>query len=216
GAVVLPQYLLRDTGRQIPGQFGGWMGARHDPWLVHAASPCTGFGPCPQCFHYEDESFRHTASPVFDPPNLRLRGGLTANRMRSRLFLLDGLEESRREPARPAAWEEPFDRHRQQAFSLLTSPKTRQAFDLHTEKARVLDAYGRNRFGWSLLLTRRLLEAGVNMIQVNLGRNGTWDLHSNAFPIMKEHLLPQTDRALATFLDELAARGLLEETLVVM
>ena len=76
--------------------------------------------------------------------------------------------------------------------------------------------FGKNSFGWSLLMAARLVEAGVSLVQVNLGNNETWDTHGNAFPNLKEFLFPPTDRALSALLDDLAERGLLDRTLVVM
>lgn len=216
GAVVVPQFLLRDTGRFVPGQYGGHMGRKFDPWEVHAAAKCRGMGPCPQCFHYQEPEFKHTAYPVFDPPNVRFGHEVTRPRFERRMSLLESLDQSRRKLDDAADEAGIFDRYQEQAASLLTSAVTRQAFDLKGVSDGVLDAYGRNQFGWSLLLTRRLLEAGVSMIQVNMGRNGTWDLHSRAFSILKNHLLPQTDRALSAFMDDLDARGLLDDTLIVM
>ncbi|MFO0947584.1 MAG: DUF1501 domain-containing protein, partial [Planctomycetota bacterium] len=89
-------------------------------------------------------------------------------------------------------------------------------FDLESEDPRLLEAYGRNQFGWSLLLARRLVEVGVGLIQVNLGNNETWDTHGNAFPHLKDKLFPPTDRAVSALLDDLESRGLLDSTLVVM
>ena len=80
----------------------------------------------------------------------------------------------------------------------------------------MLDRYGRNAFGWSLLMARRLVEAGVNLVQVNLGNNETWDTHGNAFPHLKDKLLPPTDQAVSALLDDLNESGLLESTLIVM
>ena len=103
-----------------------------------------------------------------------------------------------------------------QAISMITSPEIHRAVNLETEDEHLQETYGRNKFGWSLLLARRLLETGVNMIQVSLGRNGTWDLHRRAFPLLKDYLLPPMDRAVSAFLEDLSSRGLLDETLVVM
>ena len=69
------------------------------------------------------------------------------------------------------------------------------------------DRYGRNTFGWSLLMARRLVEAGVNLVQVNLGNNETWDTHGEAFPHLKEQLFPPTDRSLSALLDDLESSG---------
>jgi uncharacterized protein (DUF1501 family) len=99
---------------------------------------------------------------------------------------------------------------------MLTDPRVRQAFDVFGAAPRVLDRYGRNAFGWSLLMARRLVEAGVNLVQVNLGNNETWDTHGNAFPHLKDCLFPPADRALSALLDDLDDSGLLESTLVVM
>jgi uncharacterized protein (DUF1501 family) len=100
--------------------------------------------------------------------------------------------------------------------ALLTDAKVRQAFDVKNADAKTQDRYGRNAFGWSLLLARRLVEAGVSLVQVNLGNNETWDTHQAAFPNLKDFLLPPTDRAVSALLDDLRDTGLLDTTLVVM
>ena len=109
-----------------------------------------------------------------------------------------------------------LDAHRQQAVSLLTNPRVRAGFDLAAADPAVLERYGRNSFGWSLLMARRLVEAGVSLLQVNLGNNETWDTHGNAFPHLARNLFPPTDRALSALLDDLHSSGLLESTLIVM
>ena len=81
---------------------------------------------------------------------------------------------------------------------------------------KVLDRYGRHAFGWSLLMARRLVEAGVNLVQVNLGNNETWDTHGNIFPHLKDKLFPPTDQAVSALLDDLNESGLLDSTLIVM
>ena len=102
-------------------------------------------------------------------------------------------------------------------MSLLTRRRVREAFDVTDADPQVLDRYGRNSFGWSLLMARRLVEAGVNLVQVNLGNNETWDTHGNAFPHLKDKLFPPTDRALSALLDDLARRAACSTaTLVVM
>ena len=109
-----------------------------------------------------------------------------------------------------------FDDHRQAAISLLTDRKVTAAFDVQGADPKLLDRYGRNAFGWSLLMARRLVEAGVSLVQVNLGNNETWDTHGNMFPHLKEKLFPPTDQALSALLDDLCATGLLDSTLIVM
>src|SRR5204863_3011500 len=109
-----------------------------------------------------------------------------------------------------------FDRTRQDAVSLLTDARVRKAFDIARTDPRTLDRYGRNAFGYSLLMALRLVEAGVNLVQVNLGNNESWDTHGNAFPHLKDKLFPPTDRALSALLDDLSDSGLLPSTMVVM
>ena len=70
-----------------------------------------------------------------------------------------------------------FDRHRQDAISLLSDRSTQAAFDVSRADDKTQDRYGRNSFGWSLLMARQLVEAGVSLVQVNLGNNETWDTH---------------------------------------
>ena len=111
---------------------------------------------------------------------------------------------------------ETYGEHRQSAVSLLTDPKVRRAFDVTKADAHIQERYGRNSFGWSLLMAFRLVEAGVNMIQVNLGNNETWDTHGDIFPRLKDKLFPPTDRALCALLDDLQSTGLLDTTLIVM
>ena len=91
-----------------------------------------------------------------------------------------------------------------------------RAFEIDREPLAVRDRYGRHVFGQSLLLARRLVEAGVPMVQANMGRVQNWDTHGENFPRLKERLLPPLDRGVAALLDDLEATGLLAETLVMM
>jgi uncharacterized protein (DUF1501 family) len=104
----------------------------------------------------------------------------------------------------------------EQAFSILTSSRVARAFELEREDPRVRDRYGRHLYGQTLLLARRLVEAGVPIVQANMGIVQSWDTHSNHFARMKDQLLPKLDVAVSALLDDLGTRGLLEETLVVM
>ena len=99
---------------------------------------------------------------------------------------------------------------------MLTDPVVRKAFDVTNADPKTQEKYGANSFGWSILMAYRLVKAGVNMLQVNLGNNETWDTHGDAFPRLKDKLFPPTDRALCALLDDLEADGLLDETLIVM
>ena len=102
------------------------------------------------------------------------------------------------------------------AFSILTSGKIARAFELEREPVAVRDRYGRHSFGQSLLLARRLVQAGVPVVQANMGRVQNWDNHSNIFPTLKKRLLPPLDQAVAALLDDLDTTGLLDETMVLM
>jgi hypothetical protein len=191
------------------------MGPRHDPWLLQAAHNCPGYGACPQCIDHQRRPHRHVGTPVFQTPNLRLPEGLSPARLGDRRGLLALVEHQQRHLDRLVAVSA-LDRSRESAWSLLTSGRVRSAFDLDNEPDRVLDAYGRNLFGWSCLLARRLVEVGVSLVQVNLGRNETWDTHGNAFPHLKDNLLPPMDRCVSALTDDLYTRGLLDTTLLVM
>jgi hypothetical protein len=109
-----------------------------------------------------------------------------------------------------------LDTQRSGAVALLTDPKLRQAFDLRDSDPKLLDRYGKHSFGWSCLVARRMVGAGVPLVQVNLGNNETWDTHGNAFPHLKNNLLPPMDQAVTALIQDLEASGELESTLIVM
>lgn len=215
-AVVLPERLVHRSRRVIPGQFAGLMGSRRDPWFIEA-SPFNAktYGAYPDYEFHFVSGREHSKNLVFQAPNLSLPEGLTRSRLGVRRELLDLIESQRRDLERFATTEN-FDRSRQGAISLLTDNNIQRAFDVTHADAKVQERYGRNAFGWSLLMAKRLVEAGVNLVQVNLGNNETWDTHDNAFPLLKDCLLPPTDRALSALLDDLQESGLLDETLIVM
>ncbi|MEX2187224.1 MAG: DUF1501 domain-containing protein [Pirellulales bacterium] len=214
-AIVLPERLVHNTGRVIPGQFAGEMGPRRDPWFVEAvpynAKTYGAYGE----YEFHHERGREDSAIRFQAPNLTLPHGLARGRFDDRLSLVDHLNRQRRGWA-AAAESQRFDRHRQAALSLLNDPATQRAFDVTAADAKTQDRYGRNSFGWSLLMARQLVEAGVSLVQVNLGNNETWDTHQNAFPNLKNFLLPPMDRAVSALIDDLADRGMLGETLIVM
>ncbi|HUG93682.1 MAG TPA: DUF1501 domain-containing protein [Planctomycetaceae bacterium] len=214
-AVVLPEKLVHFSGRVIPGQFAGMLGTHRDPWFIEA-SPfhSTSYGAFPE-YHFDHQQRGHADERVFQAPNLALSHGVTQGAFANRVSLLDEIERQRRYLDRHAQVES-FDRYRQGVISLLTDPGLRRAFDVSLADAETQDRYGRNAFGWSLLMARRLVEAGVNLVQVNLGNDETWDTHGNAFPHLRDKLFPPTDRALSALLDDLRDSGQLDETLIVM
>lgn len=215
-AVVLPERIIHNSGRTLPGQFGGLMGSRRDPWFIEA-SPYNpkSYGAYPEYeFHFVRGRERNP-DLQFQSPNLSLPQGLNTSRLGSRDSLRGLLDAQRRDLEQSAAVGA-FDRHRQSAISLLTDRNVQRAFDVHNADPKVLDRYGRNAFGWSLLMARQLVQAGVNLVQVNLGNNEAWDTHDNNFPLLRDCLLPPTDRGISALLDDLQSLGLLDETLIVM
>jgi hypothetical protein len=191
------------------------MGARRDPWFIEAAPfDPRSYGAFPEY------AFDHQQRPMptarrFQAPSLTLPHGVTEARLAARTALLQGIDRQRSDLEEIGATEA-FDRHRQEALSLLTGGRVRRALGVHAADPRQQDRYGRNAFGWSLLMARQLVEAGVSLVQVNLGNNETWDTHGNAFPHLREKLFPPTDRAVSALLDDLHERGLLESTLIVV
>jgi hypothetical protein len=218
-AMVTPQRLvnMNQGGVVTPGQFGGLMGSRYDPWFVEA-SPYRG-GDVKGA--YPDFAYcRRTESLVNDPsvfraPVLKLPEGLTDRRMRRRVELLESIDSQRRELEETAGVQQ-LDRFRQSIVSLLTDRKVRRAFDVVRSDAATADRYGRNLFGWTLLMAKRLIEAGVTLVQANLGNYNTWDLHGGIFKISRDWLYPPADQAIAALLEDLSETGLLQETLVVI
>jgi len=215
-AVVLPDRLVHSSRRVIPGQFAGIMGPRHDPWFIEA-SPFSNasYGAFPE-YEFDHQDRPNTPHRTrFEAPNLSLPQGLAASRMLNRTKLLRLLDRQRSDLERCADVEE-FDRYRQGAISLLTDRRIRDAIDVDQSPATIQERYGRNSFGWSLLMAGRLVEAGVRLVQVHLGNDETWDTHGEAFPHLRDKLFPPTDRAVSALLDDLHDRGLLESTLIVM
>jgi hypothetical protein len=214
-AVVLPERLVHYSGRVIPGQFAGQMGPQRDPWFIEA-SPfhSTSYGAFPE-YQFDHQQRGHADPRVFQAPNLSLSHGVTQGAFAQRIRLLDEIERQRQFLDRHAGVES-FDRYRQGVISLLTDPRLRRAFDVTQADDATQDRYGRNAFGWSLLMARRLVEAGVNLVQVNLGNDETWDTHGNAFPHLRDKLFPPTDRAVSALLDDLHDSGQLDDTLIVM
>ena len=214
-AIALPERLIHRTGRVLPGQFGGLMGSHRDPWFV-AASPYNSktYGAYPQ-YEFHHEKGKDDSKLLFQAPNLSLPQGLSPEQFSDRVGLRSILNSQRRE-LEAAAGVERFDQFRQNAISLLADPRTQAAFDVSRADEKTQEAYGKNSFGWSLLMARQLVEAGVALVQVNLGNNESWDTHQSAFPNLKNFLLPPTDRAVSALIDDLDARGLLDDTLIVM
>ncbi len=189
--VSLPNYLIEGP-LTWPGQHAGFLGPKHDPWSIN---------------HDPND-------PQFRIDSLSLQPGVTAPRLLSRRELLDQLNL----PANPGQGGrlQSFVEQQSVAFSLLTSARVAKAFQIDQEEATVRERYGRNKFGQSLLLSRRLIEAGVPMVQAAMGIVQTWDTHVDNWGRLKTTLLPQLDQGLAALMDDLATSGLLEQTLVIV
>lgn len=214
-AAVLPEPSINEAGRVRPGQFAGRLGPRWEAWHLQMASKCAlGNGACPACFRHDGTPFEHAADTIFDTPVLTLPEGGKL-RLDARLGLLDRIEQQQRQLERSAETDR-LDRHRQQAISVLATPQVRAAFNVEHAEPATLDRYGKNKFGLSLLMAYQLVQAGVSLVQVNLGKNSSWDTHRRNFANLKDNLFPYTDRAVSALLDDLQGTGLLENTLVVM
>jgi hypothetical protein len=215
-AIVLPERLIHTTGRHIPGQYAGAMGTHRDPWFVEASPfDARSYGAYPE-FGFDHQQRPHQAATrAFGVASLSLPENFAFDRLQRRTGLLDVIDGQRRDLDQSAATGA-FSRCREAAMSLLTDRRTRAAFDLANMPAEKLDRYGRNSFGWSLLMARQLVESGTPLVQVNLGNNETWDTHGNAFPHLRDLLFPPFDRALSALLTDLHESRLLDSTLVVV
>ena len=136
-------------------------------------------------------------------------------RLNDRVGLLDEIEQQQQQLEKTADAAR-LDRHRQQALRVLADPKTRRAFDIEHADPAIITRYGNNKFGLSLLMAARLIEAGVSLVQVNLGKNSSWDTHRRNFLNLKNNLLPYFDQSVSALLDDLAQSGLLKTTLVIV
>ena len=192
--VSLPNYLIEGP-LTWPGQHAGFLGIKHDSWPIN-----------------QDPN-----DPAFRIDSLALREGLTRDRLLSRRGLLTDLDRSTPDSAKSRkSKSSEFGEQQELAFSLLTSAKVTEAFDIHREEAVTRERYGRNKFGQSLLLARRLIDAGVPMVQAAMGIVQTWDTHVDNWGRLKKVLLPELDRGLNALLDDLQHSGRLDETLVIV
>ena len=214
-AVVLPQPSVNEANLVRPGQFAGRLGSKYEAWHVNIAANCPlGNGACPDCFRFEGTPFEHGSRTIFDTPMLTLPEGGSL-RLTNRVELLSDIERQQRLLERTVEIDR-LNQHREQALSVLADPKVRSAFDVEQADAGTLARYGKNKFGLSMLMAYRLVAAGVSLVQVNLGKNSTWDTHRRNFPNLKDNLLPPLDRCVSALLDDLHDSGLLEETLVIV
>lgn len=193
--VSLP-YITQEGrgGPPQPGFFGGALGKAHDPLFV----------------------LKDPNAADFSIPELALQPEVGTDRLSRRKSLQGAIDSQFIERASRGVTG--MDGFRERAFNLLSSEATQRAFQLAQEPATVRDAYGRNIYGQSVLLARRLLEAGTRVVSIAWApdANATWDTHGNNFKRLKDELLPQLDMAVSSLLDDLVERGMFERTLVVV
>jgi hypothetical protein len=187
-----------------PGQFAARLGLEYDPaYLIGSRE-----------------------RPLdFVVPALTLEGNVDARRLADRRALLRALDTGARSAERHGAVQT-LSRQQEKAFSLLSSPRTRGAFDLNREPLALRERYGTSVNAMSMLMARRLVEAGVPFVTVfwqedpklnNLCKSGGgWDTHGNNFNCLRDHLLPEFDRCFSALLADLHDRGLLARTLVMV
>lgn len=187
GYVSLP-YITQEGagGPPQPGFAGGLLGKERDPLYVLRDPSQNGF-----------------RLAEFDPAP-----GIDNPRLRERRDLIARMETTATEIA-------PL---REKAFRLLDSDACRDAFDISREPDRLRDAYGRNIYGQSTLLARRLIEAGTRLVCLSWAphANATWDTHGQNFNSLQKTLLPQLDAAASALIDDLAGRGMLDRTVVLI
>ena len=214
-SVILPQPSINEAARVRPGQYAGRLGPKYESWHIDIAAQCPlGNGACPNCFRFDDDHFDHAASTIFDTPMLTLPEGGRL-RLNNRIGLLAEIEDQQKRLEREASVKA-LDAHRQQAISVLADPETAAAFDVENADEGTIARYGKNKFGLSLLMGYRLISAGVPLVQVNLGKNSSWDTHRRNFVNLKRNLFPYLDQSVSALLDDMKQSGLLEDTLVLL
>jgi hypothetical protein len=187
-----------------PGQFAARLGLAYDPVYVNGK--------------YE--------TPLdFVVPELTLKGDVDGQRLQSRQELLRTVDDAVR-TLEQSAGTGGFSKQQDRAFRLLASPNLKTAFDISREPLTVREKYGQTLNGMSVLMARRLVEAGVPFVTVFTKEDpktsdlcksgGSWDTHGNNFNCLRDHLLPEFDRYYSALLEDLHDRGLLDETLVLI
>jgi hypothetical protein len=189
--VITPAPHCDSTAYITPGQYGGCLGAKYDPFVLN----------------------RDPNAADFKAPNIGLLEDVSAERFSRRRNLLGQFDHPHGNLSTLAPPE--FDLNRARAFSMVTAREVRDAFDLSREPSRVRDRYGRHSWGQSHLLARRLIEAGVRFVTTVNGPSIIWDTHQDNFNRLKNRLVPPMEQGFAALLDDLHDRGLLDSTLVV-
>ncbi|MEO1999878.1 MAG: DUF1501 domain-containing protein, partial [Planctomycetaceae bacterium] len=196
-AVTLPKHIANVGDIVWPGQDAGILGRQYDPWLM-TCDP---------------------NDPKFAVPAISLPAEVDNARFKDRRELLGKIDSAARYLEEQDRVKR-FSKQALQAFDLLAGQGARQAFALDRETTSLRDRYGRTKFGQSVLLARRLIEAGVSLVQVNWQQikgkenNGSWDIHKSYAPSCRDVLMPIMDQTFSALIEDLEDRGLLDETLV--
>ncbi|MEZ6139118.1 MAG: DUF1501 domain-containing protein [Zavarzinella sp.] len=197
--VLLPRPMGRTGGNLPHGQTAGYLGKPHDPFVLNA----------------------DPSEPNFQVPNLLPPQYITPVRAERRQKLRDAIDGALANfESNPLASQ--LDDNFQLAYRLMSSPKGRDAFAIEKEPAKVRDRYGRTRFGQCCLMARRLIEAGVRFVTLNMFETVfgeiTWDIHGSKpftdIEQMSKQVAPNFDQAYTALLEELHERGLLKNTIV--
>ena len=214
--VYMPCYLGWGQAIRRAGPYGGFFGQRYDP-LFTECTPYRDPGPAPR------PGYPQLVRGEPRLPQSNLQPGITIDRLNQRRSLVSQVDEQlRRSESQPTLGN--YSRVQHRAFDMLTSAKSRQAFDLSNEDPRLRDRYGRTLFGSSTLIARRLVEAGVRFVNVSWDLfwdriqidYDCWDTHNRNFHILRDVNLPNLDQTYTALLEDLDQRGMLDETLVVV
>ncbi|MBI3856153.1 MAG: DUF1501 domain-containing protein [Planctomycetes bacterium] len=189
--VITPEPHCDSTRYITPGQYGGCLGAKFDPFVLNG-------DPNRADFEIKD---------------VNLVGGVPVKRLEERQSLLRELDGSALRIDTAAARE--FEICQAKAMSIVASGEMQRAFDLSREPEKVRERYGRHTWGQSHLLSRRLVEAGVPFVTTVNGQSIIWDTHLDNFNRMKDRLVPPMEQAFSALIEDLSQRGLLETTLVI-
>jgi hypothetical protein len=215
--VWMPSHPGHSQGKYRAGPYGGFLGRQFDPVF-------TAYTP-----RFEDDAARRTGrvnppTPYGDAklPLLDEMPPIELDRLNRRRSLVQQFDDQTSLFAQDRAAAN-LSENRRQAFELLSTNRTRDAFDLSLENTDSRERYGCDLFGSSMLTARRLVEAGVRFVGVttesqldgNVGA-GQWDTHSNNFNLLRNFNLPNLDRNYSALIEDLHDRGLLESTLVVL
>jgi hypothetical protein len=205
------------------GPFAAFLGPKYDPVWTDFDGP--GLKIAPPSTVGQKQRYMDPFGGTKEEARFRMAGGaesvpdISVERLRLRRSLLAQFDESRC-LVDQSGTVEAMDHQRQQAWSLLTSSKLRDALDIGREPMKVREEYGMTLFGQSCLAARRIIEAGGRFVSVfwdcfGQFANGAWDTHQYHYPRMKELLLPSFDLAYPALIRDLRERGLLDETLVI-